>query len=311
MHDLHRSDIQELVALVALYRSGTFAKAGRVLGRHSTIISKRISALEVRLGVRLVERTTRHVRLTDTGLELARQVIIAQQLIEEAEQHASASAREIRGRLRVALPAAMGRKWLAPLLPSFMRAHSKIELDVHFSEQFTDLVNEGIDVAIRIGALGDSRLVARKLGNHERILCASRDYLEVYGVPERPGDIVHHNCLLFTGFSSFPEWRLSNGVRIEAVPAKGTLISNDSQSLVEAAKAGIGILGAGEWLVSNELEEGSLVRVLSDWAFDLDSGVYLVRPSKEHTPAHVTAFCDWIVKEFADGPPWRRARQSA
>lgn len=305
MSAFNQRDIDELAALLALSREGSFEKAGRSIGRHSTIISKRISSLEARLGVRLVERTTRHVRLTDAGLRLAEQISNVQQLIEEAEQVASEGATEVRGRLRLALPAAMGRKWLAPLLPSFMRLHSRIELDVHFSEQFIDLIAEGVDVAVRIGSLRDSRIVMRRLGHHERILCASSGYLAEHGVPRTPADINHHNCLLFTGFANFPEWRLSNGERTEAVLARGNITSNDSPSLVEAAKVGLGILGAGDWLVSRELQDGSLVRVLPGWAFDLDSGIYLVRPSKAHTPAHVAAFCDWIVKLFADGPPWR------
>lgn len=305
MSAFNQKDIDELAALLALSREGTFEKAGRSIGRHSTIISKRVSSLEARLGVRLVERTTRRVRLTDAGAKLAEQVSTVEQLIEEAGYAASEGATEIRGRLRLALPAAMGRKWIAPLLPSFMRLHSKVELDVHFSEQFVDLVGEGIDVAVRIGTLRDSRLVARRLGHHERILCASRAYLDEHGTPRDPGEIARHNCLLFNGFANFPEWRLSDGERAETVVARGTITSNDSPSLVEAAKAGLGILGAGDWLVSEELRDGSLVRVLPDWAFDIDSGVFLLRPSKTHTPAHVSAFCDWIVDVFAHGSPWR------
>lgn len=305
MSAFNQRDIDELAALLALSREGSFEKAGRSIGRHSTIISKRISSLEARLGVRLVERTTRHVRLTEAGLRLSEQISNVQQLIEEAEHVASEGATEVRGRLRLALPAAMGRKWLAPLLPSFMRLHSRIELDVHFSEQFIDLIAEGVDVAVRIGSLRDSRLVMRRLGHHERILCASSSYLAEHGVPRTPADINHHNCLLFNGFANFPEWRLSDGERAETVLARGNITSNDSPSLVEAAKEGLGILGAGDWLVSRELQDGSLVRVLPGWAFDIDSGIYLVRPSKAHTPAHVTAFCDWVVNVFADGPPWR------
>jgi DNA-binding transcriptional LysR family regulator len=305
MSAFNQKDIDELAALLALSREGTFEKAGRSIGRHSTIISKRVSSLEARLGVRLVERTTRRVRLTDAGAKLAEQISTVEQLIEEAGHAASEGATEIRGRLRLALPAAMGRKWIAPLLPSFMRLHPKVELDVHFSEQFVDLIGEGVDVAVRIGTLRDSRLVVRRLGHHKRILCASRAYLDKHGIPRNPGEIARHNCLLFNGFANFPEWRLSDGERTETVVARGTITSNDSPSRVEAAKAGLGILGAGDWLVSEELRDGSLVQVLPDWAFDINSGVFLVRPSKAHTPAHVSAFCDWIVGVFADGSPWR------
>ncbi|MGR9459392.1 LysR family transcriptional regulator (plasmid) [Rhizobium leguminosarum] len=306
MNTFNGVNVDELAALLALWREGSFVKAGRLLGRHSTIVSKRVASLENRLGVRLVERTTRQVRLTDAGERLAQQVNGAQQLIAEAEQIASSGATEVRGRLRLALPAAMGRRWLAPLLPDFMKAHPNVELDVHFSEQIVELVEGGFDAAIRVGTLTDSRLVSRKLAYHERILCASPDYVVRWGEPTSPADIARHNSLQFSGFVTYPEWRLSNGKRKVAVHARGTLISNDSPSLVEAAKAGLGILGVGEWLVTDEIAKGTLVRILPEWAFDMDGGVYLVRPSKHHTPAHVNAFCDWIAALFRDGPPWQR-----
>jgi DNA-binding transcriptional LysR family regulator len=306
MDSLNGTHMEELAALLAVSREGSFAMAGRSLERHPTIISKRVAALEDRLGVRLIERTTRRVRLTEAGERLAEQIRAAQELIIEAEQTASSGAVEVRGKLRLAFPGAMGRIWLAPLLPDFMRTHPKVEIDVHFSEQFVDLVEDGRDVAIRIGVLNDSRLVAKKLGDHERILCASPDYLARHGTPQSPADIANHNCLQFSGFASFPEWRLSNGEQKETIHARGSMISNDGPALVEAAKAGLGILGGGEWLVAREIAEGSLVRVLPEWAFDLEGGIYLVRPSKRHTPAHVAAFCDWISAQFRDGPPWHR-----
>lgn len=306
MDGLDGTHIDELAALLAVAREGSFVKAGRFLERHPTIVSRRVAALEDRLGVRLVERTTRHVRLTEAGERLAQQVRLARDMIAEAEQAAASGASEARGRLRLALPAAMGRKWLAPLIPAFMRAHPRVELELHFSETYVDLVEAGMDVAVRIGTLADSRLVVRKLGHHERILCAAPDYLARHGAPGAPAEIAGHDGLLFNGFSSYPEWRLSDGKRTESVHPRGVLVSNDSPALVEAAKAGLGILGVGEWLVAEEIASGALVRVLPQWAFDMEGGIYLVRPSRRHSPAHVSAFCDWMAAQFAEGPPWRR-----
>jgi len=192
------------------------------------------------------------------------------------------------------------------VLPQFLKKYPHVELDLHFSEQFLDLVDSRIDVAIRIGTLRDSQLVAKKLGDHRRILCASPAYIQAHGEPEGPNDLSAHNCLQFTGFTSFPEWQLSSGRRKETVHAHGSLISNDSPALVEAALAGIGILGVGEWLIADELKCGSLVRVLPEWVFDQESGIYLVRPSRRHTPANVAALCDWITSQFHPTPPWSR-----
>lgn len=303
--------VDELAALLSVAREGSFVGAGRALQRHPTVVSKRIMALEERLGVRLLERTTRRVRMTEAGMRLAEQLRAADQLIQEAEQEASAGASEVRGRLRVAFPASMGRQWLAPLLPSFLQRHPAIEVEASFSERYVDLVAEGFDAAIRIGVLSDSRLIARRLGQLRRILCASPDYIRRHGSPARPGDLALHNCLQLTQLASFPGWRMSNGVERETVFARGTLTSDDGGALIEAAKAGIGILGAGDWLMVREFAAGTLVPVLPEWTLDTDGGVYLVRPSLEFAPARTAAFVSWIEEQFAGGPPWSAGRLDA
>lgn len=303
--------MEELSALLALHREGTFHKAGRALARHPTVVSKRVSSLEERLGVRLVERTTRRVQLTDAGILLAESVAQATDILEHAEDAVSSKATRTKGRLRLALPAAMGRKWLAPLLPDFMELYPDIELEVEFSEHFVDLVAQRMDVAVRIGKLADSSLVAKKLADHHRILCASPGYIGKHSPIAHPKDLRVHKSLQFSGFASYPEWHLSDGECKETVVPRGPLTSNDSLLLVEAAKAGQGILGVGEWLVWDEIRNGTLVRVLPAWAFDMDGGVYLVRPSKKHPPAAVTAFYEWMEAQFAQGPPWLRNIKAA
>lgn len=306
MVELDTGRMDELAALVAVAKTGSFVAAGRALERHATIVSKRIASLERRLGVRLIERTTRHVRLTEAGRQLASRLSHAGHLILEAEQEASAGAAALRGPLRVALPAAMGRILLAPLLPSFLQRYPALHVEVNYSDRYVDLVAEGYDAALRVGILSDSRLVAQRLGQHQRILCASPAYLERQGTPEEPAQLAAHNCLEFQGFASFPNWRLSNGHRCETVTARGSMRSNDNSALLEAARAGIGILGAGEWLVTRDIAAGTLVRVLPDWAFDVDGGIYLVRPSAQHAPARTDAFLKWMREQFRHHMPWCR-----
>lgn len=298
MTQLNANHLDELSALVALESAGTFVGAGDVLERHPSIVSKRIASLEERLGIRLVERSTRRVRLTAAGLQLAESVRAAQILLSEAQEYAARGATHVKGPLRIALPAAMGRTWLSPLLPSFLALHPGIELDVNYSDRYVDIIGEGFDAAIRIGVLSDNRLVATKLGQHQRIVCASPAYLARYGAPTVPLDLAQHNCLEFEGFATFPEWRLTNGQRTEAVIARGPMRSNDSQALLDAARAGVGVLGAGEWLVANDLTEGRLVRILEDWAFDTDGGIYIVRPSARGGSARVDAFLAWTRQQF-------------
>ncbi|MFC5696248.1 LysR family transcriptional regulator [Pseudomonas sp. GCM10022186] len=300
--DYRQSD--EIAALLAVASEGSFVAAGRLLQRHPTVVSKRVAALEKRLGVRLIERSTRQVRMTSAGAQLEQRLRAAIGAIKEAEQEASSGAAEVRGTLRLALPASMGRLWLAPMLPEFLKAHPQVSLVADYSERFVDIIAEGYDLAIRVGELSDSRLVARKLGDHRRILCASPGYLEEHGVPGSPADLAAHNCLGFTGFASFPEWRLSNGDRQETVVTRGSITSNDSESLLAAARAGTGILGAGEWLMSRDLAAGRLVHVLPDWQLDSQGAIYLVRPSARFSPATTLAFMEWIESKFVNGAPW-------
>ncbi|WP_261540154.1 LysR family transcriptional regulator [Burkholderia multivorans] len=299
--------IDEIAALLAVAAESSFVAAGRALQRHPTVISKRLASMELRMGIRLIERTTRQVRLTDAGERLVEKLRVATNLITEAEQEASLGAAEIRGVLRLALPAAMGRLWLGPMLPEFMAKYPRITIEADYSERFVDVIAEGFDAAIRIGELPDSRLIAKKLSVHRRILCASPKYLEKHGFPEQPSDLTLHNCLGFTGLASYPEWRLSKGEHTETVSTKGTLIVNDSETLLEAAKAGVGILGAGEWLMSRDIQNGHLIRVLPEWNLDAQGGVYFIKPSAKFTPAKTTAFKEWIQSKFLDGPPWAHA----
>lgn len=296
----------EIAAFLAVAAQGSFVAAGRLLERHPTVISKRVAAMEKRLGVRLVERSTRQVRITVVGEQLEQRLRAALGMIAEAEQQAISGAAEVRGVLRLALPAAMGRLCIGPLLPEFLEAHPRVSIVADYSERLVDIIDEGFDLAIRIGELEDNRLIAKKLCDHRRILCASPAYLERHGVPQAPAQLGEHNCLRFSGLASFPQWRMYAGERQVSVTPRGNLTANDSESLLAAARAGAGILGAGEWLMSRDLAAGTLVRVLPEWQLDPTGGVYLVRPSALFPAATVLAFKQWIEARFDPLPPWMK-----
>ena len=298
----------EVATLLALAEHGSFAAAGRALQRHPSVLSKRLGALERRLGIRLVERTTRQLRFTDEGERLASRFRQAVDLLDEAEHEASLGAAQLRGRLRIALPSAMGRLWLGPLLAEFALAHPQVVLETDYSERFVDIIAEGFDLAIRVGELADSRLVARRLCAHRRILGAAPDYPERHGVPRIPADLAAHNCLGFSGLHSYPEWKLTRQDEQQPVRVRGSMVSNDNEALLCAARQGLGIFAAGEWLMSRDLEAGRLVRVLPEWKLDADAGVYLVRPSARYATAAASAFRQWVEARFAAGPPWQRQR---
>lgn len=302
MAKLDSRHMDEIAALLAVAAHHSFAAAGKAVERHPTIISKRIAALEARLGVRLVERTTRQVQLTDAGKRLVDKLRVATDLIAEAQQEATETAEELRGHLKLALPATLGRLWLAPRLPEFMTMYPKLELDVHYSDAYVDLIEGGFDAAIRVGQRADSGLVARKLADHQRVLAAAPGYIERHGLPLGPADLPTHNCIGNPRLSSYPIWRLFDGKRVEMVRTNGTLHTNDSMAMLEAARAGIGILGAGEWLLAGDLAAGRLVRILPDWIFDGDGGIYLVRPSRRYAPARSDAFAVWASDLFQPIP---------
>ena len=298
----HHSD--EIAAFLAIASQGSFVGAGRQLQRHPTVVSKRLAAMEKRLGVRLVERSTRKMRMTQAGIKLEQRLRAAIELISEAQQQAAQGAREVRGTLRLALPAAMGRRWIGPLLAEFLKVYPHVSILADYSERLVDIIDDGFDAAIRIGELQDNRLIARKLSDHRRILCASPAYISEHGMPATPQDLVRHNCLRFSGLASFPQWRLHRGNQLQTVLPTGNLTANDSEALLAAALADAGILGAGDWLMAGDIAAGRLVQVLADWQLDTAGGVYLVRPSAKFPSAVVVAFKEWIESKFIPAPPW-------
>lgn len=288
----------ELATLLALSDQGSFAAAGRALNRHPSVLSRRLGALERRLGIRLVERTTRQLHLTHEGQRLVEKVRQATSLIADAEKEASQGASQVQGRLRLSVPAAMGRRLLSPMIAEFALAYPQITLEVEYADRLVDIVGERFDAAVRIGQLADSRLVATRLCDHQRILCAAPAYLQRHGTPLSPADLAQHNCLGFTGLLSYPEWQLMRDGARQTVKVRGSLISNDNEALLTAATLGVGILAGGDWLVNPQVASGQLVRVLPQWQLNADAGIYLVRPSAQYSSAAMTAFRQWVAQWF-------------
>ncbi|BBL23840.1 LysR family transcriptional regulator [Comamonas terrigena] len=309
MPDSQHTD--ELATLLALSEQHSFAAAARVLERHPSVLSKRIQALERRLGVRLVERTTRRLSLTREGLQLVEKVRQAANWIRDAEREAAQGATEVRGRLRLALPATMGRRWISPMVAGFALAYPEVVLEVEYSERIVDVVGERFDAAIRIGNLPDSGLVATRLCDQYRILCASAAYLARCPAPASPADLARHNCLGYTGLLSFPEWTLVQADRQGAAPTRqslrvtGSMRSNDNEALLHAALQGVGIVAGSDWHLLPAVQSGALVRVLPEWTLGEAGGIYLVRPSGQYQTAALAAFRQWISERFA-AVPWRR-----
>ena len=295
----------ELSSFVAIAEALSFSRAGERLRRDATVLSRRLRALESRLGVRLIERTTRSVALTEAGrayLDRAREILRS---IDAADREAAIHATgEPRGHLRLALPDSFGRIWLTPMLTEFLAAHPRITVEAEFSNRFVDLVGERFDLAVRLGELNDSRLVARRVCARRRLLCASPDYLARHGAPRRPEDLTRHACLVFTGLSNRDRWDMADAKgTVRRVAVSGRLASDHAEVLVDAAVAGLGIMLATDWLVGPKIQAGSLVQVLPRWQVIDEGAIYIVTPSGAGSASKTRAFSDWIADRLVD-PPW-------
>lgn len=306
---LDGNQIAEIAAFAAVAEQGSFTKAAAALGRDATVLSRRVQSLERRLGVRLLTRTTRHVALTEAGATFLTRAQAIRAALADAEEEATTYGQgEPRGTLRLALPATFGRMWIAPYLPAFIAAYPRVNIDVSYSNRFVDLVAEGFDLAVRLGELADSRLVARRIAPRRRLVCAAPAFLDRHGAPARPEDLARAPCLVFTGLASHPNWTFINsqGERV-MIRAQGPLVSDDAEALVHAAVQGLGIMLSTDWLVGRELAAGTLVPVLTEWLPRDEGAIYAVVPSNRLLPAKTRAFIDWIVARFSPVVPWRDA----
>lgn len=254
----------EIEVFIAVNDAGSFAKAGRRLRMSPPAVTRAVSALEDRLGARLFQRTTRRLAITDVGaqfLESARRILDD---LGSAEREALGATATARGHLTVTASVTFGRSLLAPVARQFLAEYPEITLSVLLLDRISNLIEEGIDAAIRIGPLPDSTMVARRLGSVHRILVASPDYIERHGKPATPADLTRHAMIAFTGLMPNREWRYLDGRSGKAVSFQPRLEINDAVAAIAAAEAGDGITVALSYMVARQIREGSLVQILED-----------------------------------------------
>lgn len=299
---MNNLEADQTAAFLTVVETGSFAAAGGKLRRDASIISRRVAALEARLGIRLLERSTRSMAPTEAGIRFRERVLEALEVIRAAEDEARAMSSAPSGLLRLALPATFGRMWVAPRLPEFLMRYPALRIEVSYADRYVDLVAEGFDAAVRLGEMKDSRLIARQLASTRRLLCAAPGYLAHRPVLGAPDDLLNHDCLCFTRLASHPVWHLHRNGKNRAVRISGRFEADDAKSVVQAALAGAGIMMATDWLVGRELADGSLVPVLTDWAVSGEAGVSVVRASTQHAPAKTRVFLEWITTIFGNAP---------
>ena len=288
----------ELEVYVRVVHAGSFTAAGRDLGLSPSAVSKQIGRLEDRLGVRLLNRTTRKVAMTEEGaafFEHAKRIIAD---LDEAEQALSKLSAAPRGLLRVNMPVTFGQLILAPLIPEFLRRYPDVEVDITLNDRLVDLVEEGMDLGIRIGALKDSSLIARKLAPSRRAVCAAPSYLARAGTPRRPADLAGHNCLVYTYRIWRNDWPFRGVEGSETVHVTGSFSANNGEVLRQAALGGSGIIMLPIWQVRDDLLAGRLVELLPDYSSP-DADIHAVYPQTRYLAPRVRAFVDYLALEFA------------
>ncbi len=305
MHDT--ADLPDIRAFVVLASCGSFAAAASQLRRDPTSLSRRLQSLEACLGVRLADRTTRSFALTEAGQAYLTRIRPVLSGLDAAHSEVLTFAVGTpRGRFRLALPGSFSRLWLEPILLDFLKAYPGITLDASHSNAFVDIVGQGFDAAVRVGELGDSRLIARKVATNRRLLCAAPAYLENRAALKRPEDLAGHACLCSTMQKAGSKWTFRHMSGETAFVTPNCYMSSDDDSLLlAAARTAMGLLHTTDWHVAPYIASGELVEVLCDWPVDDVGAIYVVTPPASGMPNKTRAFSDWMAEKLSR-PPWQR-----
>ncbi len=295
----------EMVVFVRVVEAGSFSEAARLLLMTPSTVSKLIARLEARLGVRLIERSTRRLVLTGEGQFYYErsQAFLGQ--LDETEQQIAQGGAEAEGLIRVTSSVTFGVSALEPILPDFLEAYPRIVIDLSLSDDVVDLYLDRTDIAIRVGKLQDSNLMARKIGETRRRIVASPAYLAKHGTPLTPEDLVHHNCLGFNFRRANPVWPMREGGRIVERMLSGSLLANNGETLRRMAVAGVGVARIADYHLRGPIARGELVELLPDSDIGETDEVHALFRGAQFLPARVRAFLDFTVprmqRVLADG----------
>jgi len=297
--------LEDQQIFVAVVEAASFTAAARLLGISVTATSRRVQALERRLGTRLLNRTTRRLSLTEAGEVYYEQVRRILRELRDTEAQLAGLAEEPLGQLRVTAPMSFGVRRLAPLVAGFARSHPRLQVQLLLDDQVVDVVGQGLDLALRIGYPRDSSLVARPLAVIPRHICAAPRYLEDQGIPRRPSDLNRHACLHYSNLSVREEWTLMGPQGPESVAVQGSFCSNNGDVLCEAAIQGLGIAMLPDFIVQRALADGRLQRILADYeppAFTL----LALYPSRDLLPTKTRLFLEMLSAALASAVPIHR-----
>ena len=290
---------QAMEAFVRTVESGSFVGAAERVGLSTSSLSRLVADLEHHLGARLLNRTTRRLSLTESGQSYYERCVTLLADLAEAEAIAGLAAAEPRGTIRITCSYSMADQRVAPAIATFAERHEQVKFELSVSDRFVDLVEEGFDLAVRVGPVGSDRLVARRLGSTRLVPCAAPVYLKKHGVPRAPADLSKFNALTYA-YSSAPRlWRFTDAAgEVHEVRVTGSLHANSGDALRSAAIRGLGVINEPDFLLRDALERGELVRVLPEYQAG-GSDIWAVYPSRRHLSLKVRLFVDHIARAFA------------
>jgi LysR family transcriptional regulator, regulator for bpeEF and oprC len=299
---LDRLDVMQLFVRIA--ETGSFSKAARATGIGQPTASKRIAALEDRLGARLLQRTSRGLSLTDAGQAYYEVSVRLLGEIEAAESSLGRGRISPSGMVRVALSAGFGRMYVVPRLPEFFARYPDLAIDLNVSERYVNLIEDGVDVAIRIGVLADSALLARRIGSMEAVTVASPDYLDRFGEPKTPADLERHRAVIFMSRGAPRIWEFKGPSGAIAMQPRGQVRTNDAEHIRAAVRNGLGVAHNASWLFAPDIASGNVRSLLGDYAPD-PYPIHAVYPGGRIIPAKVKVFVDFLAQVFAQEPSLR------
>lgn len=298
------AQFKQISTFVEVVAKGSLSAAARAEGIAPAMIGRRLDALEARLGVKLLQRTTRKLALTDEGAAFLEDCQRILGDLQDAEAAVTERSIKASGHLLISAPAGFGRQHVAPLLPSFVAEHRDVTVALNLNDRLVDLIGEGIDVAIRIASLSDSSLVSTKLADNQRVLVATPAYLKRHGTPQTLDDLSKHNCLVISGEGSQRGWTFRDQGKNITLKVSGNMVCNDGEVLHDWALAGKGLAWRSMWEVGAEIASGQLKTVLDQHAAP-GNDIYAVFAQRRHLPLRIRAFVDFLRHSYAQPDYWR------
>lgn len=291
--------LAEMTAFTEVARLGSFSAAARDLGLSPSAVSKLLTRMENRLGARLFNRTTRKLQLTESGEQFLERCLTILEQVETAEELLSGSQRKPAGQLVVSCSPGFAKHCLLPLIQPFLNDYPAVKLKLLLSGKQADIVSEGIDVAIRLGQLPDSSLVARKLAESRRIICASPSYLKAHGEPLTPDDLHAHNCLSISTSEHFNQWVLITKKGKQVIKASGNFVTDTVDALHQTALSGLGIVRLSEFMVGDDIASGRLIPLLEEHNREMQQ-IHAIYAHRRYVPGKVRVFIDFLLDQMAE-----------